>query len=116
MTRTHEGHPRKSSDPPAECSRCNERATMTEYVSNTVGATGFYAYCSKCWHEPGPNAPSPAERTGVPARSFLDAEFDRRLTVLETEIKARILSTGAALAMAFMAGAEYQRKRSTYDY
>lgn len=50
-----------------DCCRCDEYATMCEHSKLYTGSVAFYYYCSACWHTPGPNAPSPAERTGLPA-------------------------------------------------
>lgn len=50
-----------------DCCRCDEYATMCEHLKLYTGSVAFYYYCSACWHTPGPNAPSPAERTGLPA-------------------------------------------------
>ena len=72
-TRASKGVPRKPRDPEAECSRCNAApATMTEHQPLSTGSVAFYHYCSRCWHEPGPNAPSPAARTGVDALRVYD--------------------------------------------
>jgi hypothetical protein len=65
--RWSQGVARKPSDPVVECSRCNAPATMSEWSALSTGSTAFYSYCSRCWHEPGPNAPSPAVRTAVNA-------------------------------------------------
>lgn len=66
--RVSHGMRRQPNDPPCECSRCNAPATMTEWSPLPTGSTAFYSYCSRCWHEPGPNAPSPAHRTGTAAQ------------------------------------------------
>ena len=51
-----------------DCCRCDESATMCEHARlPPTRGIAFYYYCSACWHTPGPNAPSPAERTGLPA-------------------------------------------------
>ena len=48
------------------CCHCDVPSTMCEHVQ--VGSSvAFYYYCSRCWHTPGPNAPSPAHRTETPA-------------------------------------------------
>lgn len=67
------GVPRKLRDPEVECCRCNTApATITEHQPLSTGSVAFYSYCSHCWHVPGPNAPSPAERTGVDALRVYD--------------------------------------------
>lgn len=48
------------------CCRCEAPAAMVETSPHPWGVS-FYSYCATCWHEPGPNAPSPAVRTGMPA-------------------------------------------------
>lgn len=71
--RASKGVPRKPRDPDVECSRCNVApATITEHQPLLTGSVAFYPYCSHCWHQPGPNAPSPAERTGVDALRVYD--------------------------------------------
>lgn len=67
------GVPRKPRDPEVSCCRCDKApATITEWSPLPTGSTAFYPYCSHCWHVPGPNAPSPAERTGVDALRVYD--------------------------------------------
>lgn len=48
-------------------------------------------------------------------RAALDAEYDQRLTQLQTELEHRSMGNGAALARAFMAGADYQRDRDALE-
>ena len=50
-----------------DCSRCDAKAVLCEHSKLSTGGLAFYYYCAKCWVEPGPSAPSPAERTGVAA-------------------------------------------------
>lgn len=69
MSRVSHGMRRQPNDPRTPCSRCDAPATMTEWSPLPNGSTAFYSYCAKCWYEPGPNAPSPAERTDVDACS-----------------------------------------------
>lgn len=68
ILRTHaaprSAHPVSS---PVGCSRCACNAAMCEHVPLNTGGVAFYYYCARCWHEPGPAAPSPAERTATPA-------------------------------------------------
>ncbi len=73
LERVSRAVPRKLRDPETECCRCNAApATITEWSPLSTGATAFYSYCAHCWHQPGPNAPSPAERTGVDALRVYD--------------------------------------------
>lgn len=65
MTRPSFGMRRQPNDPITPCCRCDAPATMTEWSPLPTGSTAFYSYCSGCWREPGPAAPSPAQRTGV---------------------------------------------------
>lgn len=97
--RVSHGMRRQPNDPACECSRCNAPATMTEWSPLPNGSTAFYSYCSRCWHEPGPNAPSPAVRTDVNAPSVYADCVAAALTIDHHESDLYILDSPAARAV-----------------
>ena len=44
------GVPRKPTDQPAACVRCDKPATITLWQPLYTGSTAFYPYCQACWN------------------------------------------------------------------